>query len=548
MAARRKLLPTLGWSVISWIETHLRHGPGDVHGQPWVLDDEQRALLLSAYEVDPKTGRRVWDEVLFSRAKGRAKSELAGGIVVAEAVAPVRCDHWAVSGEVSSWGFEYEPGEPVGRQVVDPFVRCLATEEGQAGNTYDNVTTMLDQAARDFPEVFGSIDLGRKAQSSTRVFIPGGGEIVPSTSGSASKDGGKETFAVFDETHLYVLPEHRAMYGVVTRNLEKRAQLAQPWGLQTSTMFREGEGSVAEATMLAGKDPRTTRLLIDHVGGNPDVDLWDDAAMRAELRKVYGPFSEHMDLDRVIRRARRERDPADAYRYWLNVAKASADAWIDVDAWGVCTDRRLKLRAGDRITLGFDGSGGTDDPRYWADSTGLVACRMSDGALFRVGVWEAPRRGPWRPPRTGVDKAVDAAFRRYDVARMYCDPPGWQTEIDAWRARYGLKCVLPFSTFRAREMSAAIERLETDVKERTVRHDGDDVLTRHVVNCRRVIARGVAGADRILVRKSDDEHKIDLAICAVLAYEARNDAIAQGLLDAEEEELDRSQFTAAGFR
>ena len=59
MADSQQLLPTLGWGVISWIEGYLRHGPGDVHGQPWTLDDEQRALILSAYELEPRTGRRV---------------------------------------------------------------------------------------------------------------------------------------------------------------------------------------------------------------------------------------------------------------------------------------------------------------------------------------------------------------------------------------------------------------------------------------------------------------------------------------------------------
>jgi hypothetical protein len=176
--------PTLGWQVLAWIEAYLVHGPGDVQGTPIRLDDELTAFLLRAYALDPVTGRRVYDEALLSRPKGRAKSELAGMLVCAEARGPVRFDGWDAA------------GEPVGRSVRYPFVRALATEEGQAGNTYANVAYMLEVARDTHPEMFGGVDLGRDWQTSTRVYLPGGGEIRPSTASSAAKDGGKETFAV----------------------------------------------------------------------------------------------------------------------------------------------------------------------------------------------------------------------------------------------------------------------------------------------------------------------------------------------------------------
>jgi hypothetical protein len=176
--------PTLGFQVVDWIQAYLPHGPGDVQGQPIILDDELVRFLLRCYKLDPVTGRRVYDEALLSRAKGRAKSELAGMVGCAEAKGPVRFDGWNAH------------GEPVGRPVTYPFIRCLSTEEGQSGHTYLNVTYMLDVARDRHPEVFGGVDIGRDWQSSTRTYLPGGGEIRPSTASSAAKDGGKETFAV----------------------------------------------------------------------------------------------------------------------------------------------------------------------------------------------------------------------------------------------------------------------------------------------------------------------------------------------------------------
>src|SRR6266498_2398927 len=132
MARPRELGPgefhTLGPQVVSWVEAFLVHGPGDVQGEPVCLDDELVAFVLRAYRLDPETGRRVCDEALLSRPKGRAKSELAGMLACAEALGPVRFDGWDAA------------GEPVGRPVVYPFIRALATEETQSSNTYLNVT------------------------------------------------------------------------------------------------------------------------------------------------------------------------------------------------------------------------------------------------------------------------------------------------------------------------------------------------------------------------------------------------------------------------
>ena len=41
----RELYPTLGGLVCDFIEDRLVFGPGDLRGQPAVLDDEKRALI-----------------------------------------------------------------------------------------------------------------------------------------------------------------------------------------------------------------------------------------------------------------------------------------------------------------------------------------------------------------------------------------------------------------------------------------------------------------------------------------------------------------------
>lgn len=182
MAARRlRLERTLGPQVVEWVERHLVHGPGDVQGQPIKLDDEQVRFVLACYELDDR-GRRLIRRAVFSRPKGRAKSELAAMLVCAEALGPVRFSGWD------------RDGRPIGGPVRAPYIPCVATEEGQAGNVYSAVEFML----REGPiSATRGLDVGQ-----TRTFLPDGGVIRPSTARASSKEGGRESFACFDETHL----------------------------------------------------------------------------------------------------------------------------------------------------------------------------------------------------------------------------------------------------------------------------------------------------------------------------------------------------------
>ena len=240
--AKPKFL-SLGWALIDWIETFCVHGPGDVEGQPVELDDEFAAFILKAYAVNPDGSRKKRRGVI-SRPKGRAKSELAAFLGIAEALGPVRFDHFAKRGEVSPWGYRYSPGEPVGVPVRRPEILCFATELGQAGNTYDAIRYMLDPetCAPALLDAYGRIDVGL-----TRINIPGGGTITPEAAADSSADGRKTTFAVCDESHLWTLPRMKRLHQVVLRNLLKR-KIASGWMLETTTMFAPGEGSVAEGT------------------------------------------------------------------------------------------------------------------------------------------------------------------------------------------------------------------------------------------------------------------------------------------------------------
>lgn len=530
---------SLGWLATAWVEHFCVHGPGDVEGEKVQLDDELTEITVDVYGHD-QSGRRLYDSSFVSRAKGRAKSEHAAFVTLFETFGPCRFAGWARGGEKWSWRdftYEFRPGEPLGRPVTFPFARCLATEESQAGNTYDNVYFNLTEGPL-------SDGLPRDAAGLTRTLLPHGGEIRPSTASNASKDGGKETFVVFDETHLYVLPDLRRMYATVRRNLAKRKDAAG-WSHETSTMYLPGEDSVAETThdlaklIQAGK-VRRPRLFFDHREADPDVDMFDEPQLLDALREVYGPFAEVMDLRRIVDEIWDPRNsPQDSRRYFLNQPTSAHDAWVTSPEWKARADARKVVGDKETITLGFDGSRGRF--RGVTDATALIACRVSDGHCFEIRVWEQPD-GPkgvgWRVPIAEVDTEVAGAFRRYNVVAFFADPAKWENHIARWEAKYGKRLKVkatqahPIEWWmtggRATVNARALDELHSAIVEpdSEFSHSGEDALTRHVLNARR---RPKPTGMQIAKSSPDSRKKIDAAVALTLAYKARLEALAKGV-------------------
>ncbi len=72
----------------------------------------------------------------------------------------------------------------------------------------------------------------------------------------------------------------------------------------------------------------------------------------------------------------------------------------------------------------------------------------------------------------------------------------------------------------------AVETFEGAVRNQDLTHDGSYRLTQHVLNSRREVR---AGKLRIGKEHDYSDRKVDAAVAAVLAWQARCDAIAAGL-------------------
>lgn len=341
------------------------------------------------------------------------------------------------------------------------------------------------------------------------------------------------------------------MYETVTRNLLKRKSAFDgTWYIETTTMFAPGEESVAESTFREAealaeglKRRGDHRLLYDHRYGEVK-DLADEEALKAALCEAYGDCMAWMDLRALVNEFYNTRTKAaNNRRYWLNSQTSTSDAWLRAHEWSACGRPDRELQPRDMVCLGFDGS-------VRSDASALVACRVADGHLELLGLWEQPDGAEgedWQVDREAVDAAVSAAMKTYEVVGFFADPAHWQDYLDRWHAEFGHrmqakvteKRPLEFWTNRPTAMVAALQRFQEAVLDERVsftpaRVIGGDptkreslsmALTRHVLNARNRPSR--AGM-QIGKEHPKSDKKIDGCMAAVLAFEAAGEAIAKG--------------------
>ncbi|MEU2513770.1 hypothetical protein [Streptomyces syringium] len=252
-----------------------------------------------------------------------------------------------------------------------------------------------------------------------------------------------------------------------------------------------------------------------------DVDLKDEAAVRSAVIDAYGD-SHWVDVDGIVAAVMDPRTSAAvAYRFYLNNIQENADGWLVKAEWDACRDNDDPILPGDQIAIGFDGS-------LRGDATGLVGCRLRDGKLFVLHLQENPRdpkRPDWEVDVLAVEAAVKRAFETYRVEWFYGDPPYWQEALGRWSIEYGDDYVYEYWTNKPMRMCEATERFHSAVVVGDLKHDGDSDLTRHCLNA---VTREVPQGLLITKDSPRSKKKIDLAVCAILAFEARADAIADG--------------------
>jgi hypothetical protein len=516
-------LQTIGFLVTDWVEAHCKVPGGVFEGEPLTFNGWQLYCTVNHYRVKPDAvvdARRLLAPFHYRRSvvvggQKCGKSPWGAAMVLAEAVGPTLFAGWALGGEQyrcedhgcpCGWKYIYRPGEAMGLPRRRSLIGLLAIAESQTGNVYDPVQTMIHNGPL------------AECMSVREGFIrlPNRGKIVPLTSKARSKVGQPLTGALGDESGLYT-----AANGVLETWQTMRRQIAAMQGrtIELTNAWDPMENSAAQQAF------ESNRPDIFRYYRKPPADLsYGNKRDRHKIHAYVYADSPWVDPAGIDAEAAElvETDPTQAERFYGNRLVQGLGAYLTEPLLAGAVVVRDPLP---RVCLGFDGSSSGDWTAIRAeDVSGLRFTPTYDvGGDVRSTVWNPAQHGG-RIPRSEVRAAVAYLFANFQVARFYCDPRDWQTEIDDWALAYGEKVVVGWPTNMIGRMFDALDRYRTDLAEVATTHLADTTYQTHALNARMLAKSG----DKFILGKPSQHQKIDVLMADVLAHEAAADARAEG--------------------
>lgn len=551
---RALLAQSIGPQVIDWAEGRREDedGPGLIHhltGDAWRYTPGQKRFLILWYSYDPETGRWVYRSGLKRGAKGTGKDPFAGAWLNGELIGPTLL---APDGNGGWRGIRHRM----------PLVQVAANSEAQAKDVLRVANAQLPRRTREF---FGA-DCGE-----TRTIVADGGRLEILTASEKTSEGDPATAIALNESHHMTESNggHRTAE-VARRNVGKSPRELQARLCEFTNAHTPGSDSVAERTYNAwqaqasGKAKRVD-ILYDSIEAPPNLDIYTEQGLREFLRAAYAdaPWS---DLERLAGEVLDPRTSvADTIRFYGNGLAAREDAWVDPRRFDELARPDLIVHDGEQIALFLDCSKSSD-------ATGIVACRLDDGHIFTVGMWQRPHgeRGKgWLAPREEVDATVRGVFGRYKVCWFGVDPSParddtdeslyWMRLIDAWHRDFRGE-VLVWATpgdqtgnavlfdmrnlQRVRQFTEAAMQTVKDIEDGVLSHDGDAALRMHVHNARRRTNQWGESLGKVT---RDSSNLVDLAVCMVGARMGRRVVLNSGALEKAAQQTGKRSGRVVGW-
>lgn len=531
-----------------WIERHCVVPDGFRAGEPFRLYDNQLLFIANCYLVK---GDAVWvpeapilapafvyRSAMIVGPQKLGKDPMVAAQICLEAVGPALFAGWAGRDEGyvcadhgcrCGWEYEYDEGEPMGMLWPTPRIQITALSEEQTDNTYGALRPMIDNGPLH--------DLIPKTGEDF-IRLPGVGDcwIRTVTSSAKTKLGNPITHASQGEIGLWT-----------KRNDMVKLAQTQGRGLAgmggrssaTTNAWDPSENSVAQMRW----ESKSTDVYRQFLQAPAGLSFTNKAERRKILRYVYPQdvrreHGGHVDLDSIDAEAVElmQTDAPQAERFFGNRLVQGSGKAFDLDRFRDIAVKRSKIvptRA--LITLGFDGS------KRW-DHASLIGTEVASGYQWPVGIWR-PEDFKGEIPVHLVTAAVDTAFEEFDVWRLYADPPYWEDTVAGWAGHWGKDRVIEWWTNRPRAMAYATRAWAEGQRTGAMSHcAASDALcplfTEHVGNAVKEDT-GYKDDDGMLWFAKKDRrgspNKIDSVPAAVLSWDARMDAITEGVLHLPEE-------------
>lgn len=523
--------PTMGWRVAFWMERMCVVPDRHIAGAPWVLAGWQLHHLLHQFRLHedatvdleaPSAPFRYVGDILVKPQKS-GKGPFSAARICAHAVGPVLFAGWD------------DAGWPTGMPWATPHIQVTAVSQAQTRNIWRALMPMIQLG----PLGSAIADVGF-----SRINLPDEtGIIEPVTASAKSALGARVSHVEFDEPQSYTAANggHDLAYNQ-RRNLDGTGGRWSATGnaidpSEDSTMQRDIENPVPDV-FVNYRDP---------LDGN-----WDDLEDRRRIIEHAYEDSPWVNTKRILAACARleaQGESNQAQRYFGNRTVAgSARAW-DINRVKLLRDREHDcIEPGRLVTGGFDGA-------LTKDATGYAIVDVELGRIQIVNYWE---RTPdikdsdqWEVPIGELNDTVSLVHDRWNVWRGHYDPPHYREDLNRWAGEYGEDKVVAWETSRKKAMGHALRSFTRDLEASaraveagrppimTYVGEHADALERHMRNAvKRMTNIRVdddAETDEYLWIIGKDgknsPRKIDLAMCVVLAWEARGLAIAAGALN-----------------
>jgi phage terminase large subunit-like protein len=338
------------------------------------------------------------------------------------------------------------------------------------------------------------------------IHNPKTGSVYRALSSDAfSKEGLNPTLVCFDELHAQ---QNRELFDVMSLAMGARIEpmliAITTAGVKTDS---SGKDSICYSLYEYGK-----RVALGEVDDPSFFFAWWEANnedYRSELawREANPGFDDIVakkDFESAILRT----PEAEFKTKRLNIWTSTSDTWLPHGTWDALSDPR-EIPDGSDVVLGFDGS-------FNGDCTAIVAVQVGEVPhITPVAVWEKPEEADatWQVPVLEVEDAIRAAATRWQVLEIACDPYRWARTFQILDDEG-----LPVVTFpqTASRMTPATTRFFEAVVNKTITHNGDPQLARHIGNAQlRTDNRG----SRLAKEAKGSKRRIDLAVSSVMALE-----------------------------
>lgn len=464
---------TRGEKVIGFIQKHCVVPEGDYVGKPVLLADFQKAFILAVYD-----NPFVTDTAILSIARKNAKTGTIAFILLAHTVGP--------------------------ESVRNSRIISGAMSRDQAAEVYNLASKCveLSETLRDLCKIIPS--------SKTIIGLPMNVEYKAISAEGRTAHGKSPVLAILDEVGQIQGPQSDFVDAITTA----QGAYNNPLLIYISTQAATDNDlfSIAIDDATNNKPPKT----VCHVyAADPKAKVLDEIAWAA-ANPALGLFRSEADMRKQAEKAARMPSFENTYRNLnLNQRVVTSSPLISRDTWQACNGAPALL-TGLSVTAGLDLSKRTDLTAFvavgrdeenlahvhclcWTPEQGLAERSKRDRVPYDVWVREGLLK-------TTPGATVDYEYVIADIME-FCDEHEIElgkTAFDRWRIdilkkeceRAGVDLNLVEYGQGFKDMSPAIDILESDLLNARLRHGGHPLLS-------------MAAANAVAVKDPAENRKLD---------------------------------------